>query len=159
MALAVFTVEPPVKVSPLYQEGDLLMELEQYPWLKALLFGRTGIEAFIPKEEWGDYAAYGWTKRMYEDFSSRRASIEETTREGQIWEGAHRQLSQVLLCVLNGERLPRDQNSLKFIDGKWKRFESNDSFATVFFLLQCHTDALNLVADGQLQTNPIEKLR
>ena len=174
LTVAVFRIDPPIAFPVLYQRGDLASEMKRYTWLKPVMFKRNGFEAFVPRDEWKEYAAYDWTEKNYEYVSGLRKKLEKVVRDDKFWSGAYSRVSYVILCVLNGERylqiainsyekngkyLGPDPHTLKFLDGKWKRFSVKDDGAFALTFFKCYENAIKLVEEGKLQANPIRKLK
>ena len=174
ITVAVFPLDPPLRLPRLYQPGDLVSEIIKYPWLVPLMFGVSGIEAFISREEWKEYAAYEWTEEIYEEVAGLRNALESVPQRNPVWVDAYSQITEMVLCLINGEQFLHTKFSsyeksgkkigsvtgkLKLLDGRWKRFSDYDEGALAEALLNCHEKASELVEKGKLQTNPIEKLK
>ena len=177
LTVAVFRIDPPIAFPVLYQRGDLASEMKRYPWLKPVMFQRNGLEAFIPRDKWKEYAAYDWTEKNYEYVSSLRKALEKVVLldNKDYWSGIRQQISEVVLCTSKDERVLQVRISgfetngrpcgaeviqLKSIDGKWKRIASKYYGAlSATSLFKCQEKALTLVEAGKLQANPIRKLK
>lgn len=176
-AVAVFRVEPPIAFPVLYQPGDLASEMKRYAWLKPVMFNRNGFEAFVPRDEWKEYAAYGWTEKNYEYVSNLRKALERVVlvENKDYWAGIRQQISEVVLFTskddrilhvqisgfeANGRPCGADTVQLKLFGQRWKKaapkFYGEFSISIMY---KFQEKALALVEEGKLQTNPIRKLK
>lgn len=174
--VAVFRIEPPIAFPVLYQPGDLYAEMKRYAWLKSVMFQRNGFEAFIPRDEWKEYAAYDWTEKNYEYVASLRKALERVVlvENKDYWAGIRQQISEVVLFTSKDDRILQVRISgfepngrpcgaelifLKSIDGKWKRFSGKDDGSLAVTISNCYKKVIKLVEEGKLQANPIRKLK
>jgi len=174
--VSVYRFPEPLRIPVLYEPGVLQEELASYPWLKAFLFTLTGVEAYIPRNEWSQYADYAWNEKVYRSIEKMCAVRRENVlvKQKERWAGAYYTLSAVVLCedskrkalsaymkeiLSDGTSSGGLYNKVAYCDGRWKRVAADDGGRYAKQLMDCHAKAMKLVDEGSLKTKPIGKLR
>lgn len=170
--VSVYQLPIPMKIPVLYKPGDLAKELKTYPWLKAYLFIQRGIEEYIPREEWCEYAAYEWDEKLYADTAKNCEAMKKAFlgKDKVYYSGVRSEMTEVVMCETEKTRalvfctksVSADGNSrssryAKLVDfqGKWKRTADKDQGRYLTQLMNCYEKAMKLVAEEKLKTNPI----
>jgi hypothetical protein len=175
--VSVYNLPDPLWLPSIYEQGVLDKEMKVYPWLKPLLFTRLGIDEYIPKEEWGEYATFVWTDKQCAFMMERCKKLKSVVlgHEKGFWSGVRLEVKEVVLCESKNSRglevfirgFSADGKALgggeyhKLVDfgGRWKRTPDKDEGRYATQLMNCYEKAMKLVAEGKLKTNPIRKLR
>jgi len=174
--VSVYQLPEALRIPACYRPGDLEKELKVYPWLKPLLFTRFGIDEYIPREDWGEYAALEWNERRYAEQLKSCESLKMVVfeKEAAFWVGARIELTEVVLCETDkrralgiyaggvgadGKPLIGVLHKLVDLDGKWKRTADDDKGRLVKQVNNCRTRVMKLVAEGKLKTNAIRDLK
>jgi hypothetical protein len=175
-AVSVFTLPEPLRIPVCYQPGDLESELKRYPWLRPFLFTQVGIEKYIPRTKWSEYADFDFNDKVYDDITKRCDALNKVVlvSNREFWSGVRLEISEVVLCEsgksryldicfkgfeADGKKLASQHIKLSDLHGKWKRTSDKDRGHLAEQLMNCYEKAMKLVEDGQLQTNPIKRLK
>lgn len=174
--VSVYKLPGALRLPVVYKPGDLDKELRIYPWLKPVLFLNYGIEEYIPREEWKEYADFKWDERVYKEYIERCEMKKEQAfvLKKEYWSGVHLEMVAIVLCESDmgralstvitgtdaeGKRLSGAYKKLVDFDGKWKQAAFNDQGVYSRQLALCYDKAMKLVDEGKLNTNQIRKLK
>lgn len=104
---SVFVLPKTLNIPAACQPGDLDVEVRKYSWLKPFLFSRFGIELYIPKEEWCEYAAFDWSEELYASLRKRSEKLKDVVlnQDKEFWSKVKSEVSEVVLCETKGQRV------------------------------------------------------
>ena len=129
----VFKLEQAVRIPIIYVKME---NLDQYPWLKPLMFNLNGYGMTLPTDEWKDYYKFNWTPEVmagFKKYEERR--VEAIKKDPETYDGFEYIINEYLLCEtadakhlyfkLHSSTYNEKQSSsrgmrLTWIDGKWK---------------------------------------
>ncbi len=174
--VSVYQLPKPLRIPACYRPGDLKKETKSYPWLMPFLFTRFGIDVYIPREDWDEYAAFEWDEKVYAEMVKKCEDLKTIVfdKDSAYWSGVHIEIREVVLCETekhrglevfakgfdpDGKSLGGEYHKLVDFQGKWKRTPDKDQGRYATQLMNCYEKAMKLVAEGKLKTNPIRKLR